>query len=77
MYKMIEAAGGKEIDGDAAVKSVLGVSFNSPRGPITMGPNRDLIQNFYVRRVEKGDDGRKRNVVIKTYEQVQPPVVPK
>ena len=43
MYKMIEAAGGKELDGDAAVKSVLGVSFNSPRGPITMGPNRDLI----------------------------------
>jgi branched-chain amino acid transport system substrate-binding protein len=77
MYKIIEAAGGKEINGDAAVKSVLGISFESPRGKITMGPNRDLIQNFYVRRVEKAADGRKRNVVVKTFEQVQPPIVPR
>lgn len=77
MYKMIENAAGKPIDGDAAVKSVLGVSFNSPRGPITMGPNRDLIQNFYVRRVEKTADGKMKNIVIKTFEQVQPPVVPR
>ena len=72
MYQMIESQAGKPFDGAAAVKSVIGYSWKSPRGPVTIAPNRELIQNFYVREVEKKDAGL-QNVVIKTFEQVQPP----
>jgi branched-chain amino acid transport system substrate-binding protein len=72
-YKMIAAMGGKPFDGDAAVKSVLGFSYRSPRGPVTIDQaTRENIQNFYVRRVEM-KDGRMQNVIIKTFEQVKPP----
>ena len=72
MYRMIESQAGKPFDGAAAVKSVIGYSWKSPRGPVTIAPSRELIQNFYVREVEK-KDGKLQNVVIKTFEQVQPP----
>jgi branched-chain amino acid transport system substrate-binding protein len=72
MYKMIESQAGKPFDGEAAVKAVIGLSWMSPRGPVTIDASRELIQNFYVREVEK-KDGRLQNVVIKTFDQVQPP----
>lgn len=72
MYKMIESQAGKPFDGAGAVKSVIGYSWKSPRGPVTIAPSRELIENFYVREVEK-KDGKLQNVVIKTFEQVQPP----
>lgn len=72
-YKMIENMQGKPFDGDVAVKSILGLSYKSPRGPVTIDrETRENVQNFYVRRVEKRD-GKLQNVVIKTYENVQPP----
>ena len=72
-YKMIESMGDKPFDGDAAIKSILGFSYQSPRGPVTIDPTtRENIQNFYVRRVEL-KDGRMQNVIIKTFEQVKPP----
>lgn len=71
--KMIEAMKGGPFDGDLAVKSIIGLSYDSPRGPVTIDPKtRENIQNFYLRRVEK-IDGKLQNVVIKTFEQVQPP----
>jgi len=72
MYKMIESQAGKPFDGAAAIKAVIGYSWKSPRGPVTIAPNRELVQNFYVREVER-KDGKLQNVVIKTFEQVQPP----
>ncbi len=72
MYKMIESQAGKPFDGAAAIKSIIGYSWKSPRGPVTIAPSRELVQNFYVREVEK-KDGKLQNVVIKTFEQVQPP----
>jgi len=72
-YKMIESMAGKPFDGDAAMKSILGFSYQSPRGPVTIDPGtRENVQNFYVRRVEL-KDGKMQNVVIKTFEQVKPP----
>jgi branched-chain amino acid transport system substrate-binding protein len=72
-YRMLQGQAGKPFDGEAAVKSLLGYSYKSPRGPVTIDPpTRENIQNFYVRRVEKHGD-KLQNVVIKTFEQVQPP----
>ena len=72
-YRMIESSAGKELDGDAAVKSVLGDSFKSPRGPVTIDAGtRENIQNFYLWRVEK-HNGKLVNVIVKTFEQVPAP----
>jgi branched-chain amino acid transport system substrate-binding protein len=72
-YNMIAAQAGKPFNGDAAVKSLPGYSWKSPRGPVTIDPaTRELVQNFYLREVVKGEDGVKRNKVIKTWEQVRP-----
>jgi branched-chain amino acid transport system substrate-binding protein len=72
MYRMVENLAGKPFDGDAAIKSVIGFSWNSPRGPVTIHPSRELVQNFYVRRVEKVG-GRMQNTVIHTFPSVEPP----
>jgi branched-chain amino acid transport system substrate-binding protein len=72
-YKMIEGSAGKELNGDAAVKSVLGDSFKSPRGPVTIdAATRENIQNFYLWRVEK-QNGKLANVLVKAFVQVPPP----
>jgi branched-chain amino acid transport system substrate-binding protein len=72
MYRMVETLAGKPFDGDAAIKSVLGYSWKSPRGPVTINPSRELVENFYVRRVEKVG-GKMQNTVIHTFPNVEPP----
>lgn len=72
-YKMLEDQAGKPFQGEEAIKSLPGYSWNSPRGPVTIDPEtRELIQNFYLREVVKREDGTKYNRVVKTWEQVQP-----
>jgi branched-chain amino acid transport system substrate-binding protein len=72
-YKMIADQAGKPFDGTAAVKSLPGYTFKSPRGTVTIDPvTRELVQNFYLREVIKGSDGVKRNQVAKVWEQVKP-----
>ena len=54
----IVATKGK-MDGDAAVKSLEGWKYNSPRGPIMVDPaTRDIIMNEYLVEVVKGSDGK-------------------
>jgi branched-chain amino acid transport system substrate-binding protein len=73
-YKMIRDQAGRPFNGEAAVKSLAGYSFNSPRGPVTIdAESRELVQNFYLREVVKGEDGQKRNKVLRTWSQVRPP----
>lgn len=73
--RMLESQQGKTFDGAAALASLRGFSWKSPRGPVTIdATTRETIQNFYVRRVEKRD-GKLQNVVIKTFENVKPPGV--
>jgi len=63
---MIEATGGKK-DGEKAIASVKGLAWDSPRGPVWIDPDtRDIVQNVYIRRVEKVD-GTLLNKVIFTY----------
>jgi branched-chain amino acid transport system substrate-binding protein len=41
-------------DGEAVVAAMKGMSWISPRGPITIDPaTRELIQNIYIRKVER------------------------
>ena len=73
--RMLESQQGKTFDGTAALASVRGFSWKSPRGPVTIdATTREPIENFYIRRVEK-KDGKLQNVVIKTLEGVKPPGV--
>jgi branched-chain amino acid transport system substrate-binding protein len=74
-YKMLESQKGKAFDGTAALATLRGFSWKSPRGPVTIdAATREPIENYYIRRVEK-KDGRMQNVVIKTIEGVKPPGV--
>ncbi len=66
IFKMLRATGGKR-DGDKMIEAVKGYSWKSPRGPVEVDPqSRELIQNVYIRRVEK-IDGKPANIVLKTY----------
>lgn len=54
IYEMVENAGS---DGPAAVESVLGMEWESPRGSLTMDPEtRTVIQNVYIREVERDEE---------------------
>ncbi|RVU14258.1 ABC transporter substrate-binding protein [Methylobacterium oryzihabitans] len=47
-------SGGK--GGDALMTALRGLAFESPRGPIEIGPEtRDIVQTVYVRRTERID----------------------
>lgn len=65
--KMIEATGGNQ-DAAAAVEAVKGLSWVSPRGPVSINPdNRHLTQNIYLREVAQ-DNGQYINREIQTFE---------
>ena len=68
----LQKAGGKT-GGEALVDAAKGLSFESPRGPISIDPQtRDIIQNVYIRKVEKVD-GHLVNVEIDTVPNVKDP----
>jgi branched-chain amino acid transport system substrate-binding protein len=72
VYKALEKTGGKS-DGDSLLAAMKGMSFESPRGPITIDANtRDIVQDIYVRKVEK-KDGELYNVEFQTFPQVKKP----
>jgi branched-chain amino acid transport system substrate-binding protein len=53
-------------DGDAIVAAMKGISWISPRGPITIDPaTREVIQNIYIRKVERVN-GELYNVEFET-----------
>ncbi len=58
-------------DGDALVAAMKGMKWESPRGPISIDPDtRDIIQNIYIRKVEKVD-GELYNVEFQTFPDVK------
>ena len=60
----VQATKGK-MDGDAAVKSLLGWKFDSPQGPIMIDPQtRDIVMNEYLDEVVKGADGKLHEKVL-------------
>jgi branched-chain amino acid transport system substrate-binding protein len=53
------------MDGDDAVKSLLGWTFDSPQGPIMIDPEtRDIVMNEYLSEVVKGPDGKLHEKVL-------------
>ena len=55
------------------IAAAKGMSWESPRGPISIDPNtRDIVQNVYIRRVEKVG-GASQNVEFDKIENVKDP----
>ena len=60
--------------GQALVDAMKGMSWTSPRGPVSIDPQtRDIVQNVYVRKVERRD-GELYNVEFATVAAVKDPV---
>jgi branched-chain amino acid transport system substrate-binding protein len=67
------AALGPNADGLRYIDFMKGKKFDSPRGPVEIDPvERDIIQNIYIRRVEKRD-GKLVNVNIGEVDMVKDP----
>jgi branched-chain amino acid transport system substrate-binding protein len=68
IYTMLEEAG---TDGAAGVEAVKGLSWESPRGPVSIDPEtRHITQNVYIREVAKDEDGTLINREFETFEAV-------
>jgi branched-chain amino acid transport system substrate-binding protein len=53
IYEALKKTGGKA-DGDSMIGAAKGMKWESPRGPISIDPaTRDIVQNVYIRKVEK------------------------
>lgn len=66
IYRMIEATNGAR-DPRKAIEAVKGLSWTSPRGPVSIDPQtRHIRQNVYLRTVDK-QDGRLLNREIETF----------
>src|SRR6202171_768838 len=73
IYEALKKTGGKT-DADAVIAAMKGMSWESPRGPISIDPNtRDIVQNVYIRKVEK-KDGEPWAVEVATFEAVKEPL---
>ena len=73
IYEALKKTGGKA-DGDTLIDAMKGMTWESPRGPISIDPEtRDIIQNVYIRKVEK-KNGQLYNVEFATFANVKDPV---
>jgi branched-chain amino acid transport system substrate-binding protein len=73
IYEALKKTGGKT-DGDSFINAATGMSWESPRGPMTIAPEtRDVIHNIYIRKAEKVN-GELWNIEFATVEAVKDPV---
>lgn len=73
IYEALKKTGGKA-DGDSLIAAVKGMAWESPRGPISIDPEtRDIIQNVYIRKVQKAADGQLYNVEFATFGPIKDP----
>ena len=72
VYHALEATRG-DANGDAMMAAMKNLSWMSPRGPVSIDPEtRDIVENIYVRKVEK-KDGALYNVEFETIPDVKDP----
>ncbi len=73
IYAALKKTNG-DTDGEKLINAIKGMSWESPRGPISIDPEtRDVIQTVYIRRVEKVG-GKLVNVEFDKVENVKDPV---
>jgi branched-chain amino acid transport system substrate-binding protein len=72
IYEALKKTNG-DTDGDKLLAAMKGAKWESPRGPISIDPDtRDIVQNVYIRKVEKVD-GELYNVEFQTFDAVKDP----
>jgi branched-chain amino acid transport system substrate-binding protein len=72
IVEALRASDGKA-SGAALVEAMKGKGWMSPRGPISIDPaTRDIVQNVYIRRVERVN-GELWNVEFETTPNVKDP----
>src|SRR5580692_10001521 len=73
IYEALKKTNG-DTDGDKLIAAMKGMKWESPRGPISIDPEtRDIVQNIYIRKVEKVD-GELYNVEFETFPAVKDPI---
>jgi len=72
IYESLKKTGGKT-DAESLIAAAKGLKWESPRGPMMIDPEtRDVVQNVYLRRVERVG-GELVNVVFDTVPMVKDP----
>ncbi|CDZ70659.1 ABC transporter substrate-binding protein [Neorhizobium galegae] len=72
IYAALEKTKG-DVTGPAFMAAVKGLSWTSPRGPVSIDPEtRDIIQNIYMREV-KDVNGELQNVEFQTFKDLKDP----
>lgn len=72
IYEALRKTGG-DADGEKLVGAMKGMTWQSPRGPMSIDPaTRDVIQNVYIRKVEQVSD-KLFNVEFATIEHAKDP----
>ena len=74
IYEALKKTGGST-DGKTLVAAMKGMSWESPRGPMSIDRDSgDVVHNIYIRKVEKAD-GELRNIEFETFGNVRDPRV--
>jgi branched-chain amino acid transport system substrate-binding protein len=74
IYEALKKTSGS-IDGKTLIAAMKGMSWESPRGPMSIDrESGEVVHNIYIRKVEKVD-GELRNVEFETFSNVQDPRV--
>ncbi len=72
IYNALEKSKG-DATGPAFMAAVKGLSWTSPRGPVSIDPDtRDIVQNIYIREV-KDVGGELQNVEFQTFANLKDP----
>jgi branched-chain amino acid transport system substrate-binding protein len=72
IYEALKKTNGNT-DGTVLINAMKGASWVSPRGPMSIDPEtRDVVQNIYVRRVERRN-GELDNVEFDSFKNVKDP----
>ena len=73
IYEALKKTDG-DASGDALLEAARGMSWTSPRGPMSIDPEtRDVVQTVYIREV-KEVDGKLQNVIIHEIPDVKDPL---